>query len=411
MLRAALSALVVCAGGAASASVPDVFGLGSEESAVAGASAARVHDFSAGHYDPAGLTLLDGPEASLGVLGFGSALTVQKGASLKTQPIGDPVGILVGAATPIPLGGALARRLYVGLALYVVPQEIVRVIAHRPGDAFFPLYDNRTQRLVVLPSLAARIGHGVSVGIAFNYLAGLGGRVFTTVGATRALEARVDEQITSRLSVNAGVRWQLWPRVAVALVYREAFGVPFHSVAVNRVAGEPIDLDVTAEELYTPHELVLGGAIELPRRVLTSLDVAWSHWSGWRGPFVAVTSQLPLVGEVAAPPPAAPFQDTFSLRAGADFPAIERGRAELRVRGGYGFETQAGPRAQPSGTRLLDGPKHRVALGLGGALRLGPARLRLDVHSQLDVMQRARLADVSGGGVAWAVGSTLTVSR
>ena len=60
------AAIVVCLlAGAARASTPDVFGLGSEESAVCGASAARVHDFSAGYYDPAGLTLVEKPEVSI----------------------------------------------------------------------------------------------------------------------------------------------------------------------------------------------------------------------------------------------------------------------------------------------------------------------------------------------------------
>src|SRR5262249_38881577 len=91
-----LTALVACAGSAA-ASEPEVFGLGSEESAVAGASAARVHDFSAGYYDPAGLVLARRAEASVGVVGFGAQLPLPDG---RTFHMSDRVGVLVGAATP-----------------------------------------------------------------------------------------------------------------------------------------------------------------------------------------------------------------------------------------------------------------------------------------------------------------------
>src|SRR5262249_47458120 len=149
MLRPLVCASIALSSTVALGSVPDVFGLGSTESALCGASSARVHDFSAAHYNPAGLTLVEGPEATLGVLGFGSSLTPRPSGGERTMPIVDPIGIVAGGATPIPFGGALAGRLYVGLALYIVPEELVRVIAHRPEEPFFPLYDNRTQRLVV----------------------------------------------------------------------------------------------------------------------------------------------------------------------------------------------------------------------------------------------------------------------
>ena len=53
-------------------SAAEVFGLGAEEAGVGGASAARVRDFSAGHYNPAGLTRALRPEGSFGILGFGA---------------------------------------------------------------------------------------------------------------------------------------------------------------------------------------------------------------------------------------------------------------------------------------------------------------------------------------------------
>ena len=54
MLRTGVMlALTALTASSAAASEPEVFGLGSEESAVAGASAARAHDFSAAYYDPA----------------------------------------------------------------------------------------------------------------------------------------------------------------------------------------------------------------------------------------------------------------------------------------------------------------------------------------------------------------------
>lgn len=409
MLRAGVAlALVGVLAGPAEASVADVFGLGSEESAVAGASAARVHDFSAAYYDPAGLTLAARPEGSVGLVGFGARLPLPDG---RTFHMTDRVGILVGAAAPIPFVGALARRLYVGVALHVVPTTILRVLAHTPDQAFYPLYDNRTQRLVVLPALAARLGHGLSIGLGVDYFAGLGGRVAATEGATRAVEARVDEQVYATAAVHAGVRWQATPRWAVALVYRQASGVPFASVARNRIAGQPIDLDVDAEGLYTPHTLVAGAAVRARARLLLSLDVAWLHWSGWRGPYVAVASELPLVGGIAAEPPRVAFVDGAAVRAGADWTALARGRWALALRGGYAFESSPVPRSQPA-TQLLDGHKHQLSVGVGARVAALGGELRLDAHGQLAIVQGSVVSSGRVGvGLVAAGGFTLTVRR
>lgn len=397
--RVLVALLLAASAGRVAASEAEVFGLGSEESALAGASAARVHDFSAGYYDPAGLVLARRPEAAVGLVGFGSRLPLPGGGHFHMT---DRIGILVGAATPIPFVGPLADRLYVGLALHLLPDTVVRIVSRTPDQAFYPLYDNRTQRLVILPALAARVARGLSIGIGFNYLAGLDGRIAATEGATRAIEARVDEQIHSVLAVNVGARWQLRPRWAVALVYRQAFGVPFRSIARTSIAGQPIDVDVDAVGLYTPHTLVAGAAFR-PRATLTlSLDLAWTHWSDWRGPYVVVTSELPLVGTVAAPPPHVSFVDGAAIRAGADWTALVRGAWTLAVRGGYAFESSPLPSVQSS-THLLDGHKHHLTAGLGARVAVLGGELRLDAHAQLAV--------VGAGGVAAAGGLTLTVRK
>jgi hypothetical protein len=385
----------------AEASVADVLGLGSEESAVAGASAARVHDFSAAYYDPAGLTLAHRPEATIGLVGFGSQLPLPGGGHFHMT---DRLGILVGAATPIPFGGVLAGRLWIGLALHTLPDTVVHVIARTPDQAFYPLYDNRTQRLVILPALAGRVWRGLSIGIGLNYLAGLDGRIAATEGATRAIEARVDEQIHSVATVNAGVRWQLRPRWALALVYRQAFGVPVRSASRNTIAGQPIDVDVDAQELYTPHTLVAGVAFRLCPSLTMSLDLGWLRWSDWRGPFVVVTSELPLIGSVATQPPHVAFTDGAAVRAGADWTVLVRGTWALAVRGGYAFESSPLPSSQP-GTQLVDGHKQHVTLGVGARVALGSGwgELRVDAHGQLAV--------VGSSGLVGAGGFTVTVRR
>jgi long-subunit fatty acid transport protein len=407
-MRLLLPTLVCLIGSGAQASEADVFGLGSEESGVCGASAARVHDFSATFYDPAALTEVRGNEGSVGAVGFGARLDI---SGMQPKGIVDPWGIIIGAASPVPFQSILKDRLYVGLAIYVSSNTIVRVTAHQPGDAFFPLYDNRTQRLIVLPGIAARIWRGLSLGISVNYLADLNGKVAAADGAARAIEARVDEQILAEASVNVAVRWQINPAWSVAAVYREEFSVPFHTESKSDVAGQPIDLDVDAAGLFTPHTVVLGAAWRV-RQFVASLDVSWAHWSAWRGPYVTVDGALPLVGAIHSQPPPINFSDTGGVRAGLEW-TREFTRLDLKLRGGYGFESSPAP-AEQMQTRLLDGAKHRLALGLGLHGHLGRVTLRGDLHGQMDLLQPVTLHDPAathGSGFAWASGFTFTVQR
>jgi long-subunit fatty acid transport protein len=264
----------------------------------------------------------------------------------------------------------------VGIGLYLLPRTLVRVIARLPDEPFYPYYDNRTQRLVVLPAVAVKITPRFSLGIGFNVLAGLGGSVIAIEGPTRSLEPRVDEQIDTRLKLNVGARWQISDAHALAVTFRQAFSVPFATVADTVVAGQPLALDLNAEGLYTPDELVLGWAGRLDQ-TLISADVTWSRWSAYPGPYVHVNSDLPLVGPLAGETPVVPWSDTIGLRLG-----VEHAFGDWFVRGGYGYETSPVPSEQPGVTNLLDGPKHTFAIGLG--VRVGHARI--DVHAQAQLV-------------------------
>ena len=422
---------IVSIASVARASIPDVFGLGAEESGVGGASAARVHDASAGHYDPAGLTDLPRPTFSIGVVGFGSSLA----AGSHPQAIADPFAIELGAAAPLPLGAGLARRVFVGIGIVTLPDQIVHVISRAPDTPFFPYYDNRTQRLVLLPTIALRLGAGFSVGIAANYLAGLAGNIAATEGSTRAVEPRVDEQIVSVLRCNLGVRWRsAGDRLALALVYRQSFSVPFSTVANNVIAGEPIDLKVVAEGLYTPDELVLGGAFRALPWLLVSADAQVSLWSRWAGPYVAVSSVLPIAGPIATAPLHLQFSDAYALRVGAELVRELSPTTSLHLRRGLGVESSMLPSSQPGVTNLIDGPKLFLSVGAGLVVRGKDFLLHIDTNAQLHIVGGATLVKkvdphetdptvalrdsnnpgyptISGGGSVWSAGLTLTVER
>src|SRR5687767_4971300 len=101
-MRRWLPVLLVCAAaGPAPASPAEVFGLGSRAAGAGGAAAAWIDDFSATHYNPAGLAFAATPTLSLGILGSKSLLEVNDAG----YRLPEPVGVVVGAAGTVPLGG------------------------------------------------------------------------------------------------------------------------------------------------------------------------------------------------------------------------------------------------------------------------------------------------------------------
>ncbi len=371
----------------ARANPAEVFGFGSRHAARAGAVSASCDDFAAGYYNPAGLAFGLGKHLTLGVNGFASNLHVND----ERVSITEPIGVIIGASTPAPLGGPLANRLYIGLGLYMLPKTVVQVLARFPDEPFYPYYDNRTQRIVILPTVALRIREDLAVGATINYLATLDGKVTSNEGASRALEARVDEEIPSVARLNAGVRWRPAPLGGdfdFALVFRQEFSIPFATAAENEVAGEPIDLDIAADGLYTPMQVVAGSSWH-PANYELSMDLVWARWSAYPGPYVQVKSELPLVGPLAGELPVVPFDDTFAIRIGGEIflPMGDTGGG-YALRGGYAFETSAVPSEQTGVTNLLDGYKNTVAAGFGLFFpdAIGDHAIRIDLHAQAQLV-------------------------
>src|SRR5262249_8367953 len=147
---------------------------------------------------------------------------------------------------------------------------------------------------VVLPALAVRLTDWLSIGVGLNFLAGLSGKVDTSAGAARTLEPRIDEKIFATVRLHAGLQLDSGP-FAFGLAFRQGFSVPFTTSTNNAVAGEQIDIAIDAEGLFTPDE-VWAGVAWTHQSVRLSLDAGWLRWSAWRGPYVTVSSVLPVAG-------------------------------------------------------------------------------------------------------------------
>ncbi len=365
----------------------EVLGLTSRHAAQANAGVASVDDAAALYYDPAGLVASPGKELSLGTIGAYS--------KLDDADLHDRLGVQLTMRAPLPLAGPLKGRIVVGIALHLLPHEVTRIISPSPDQPFYPYFSDRLSRIVVLPGAAVRLTDRIAIGGAVDVLAGLTGTIAAGEGATRALDPAVDERVGTIARVILGGTVQATECLRFGAVYREKFEVPFHTKATTLVAGEPLDLDVSAAGLFTPHELVAGVAYARPGFV-ASLDLGWQMWSGYGGPYVKVDSDLPLVGEVPGQAPVVAFSDTYSIRAGIE---TRRNDDGLILRGGYAFETTGVPDLSAQmGTMLVDGPHHTLAAGAGWQL----GRFRFDAHVQTQIV--VGHGELFSGGMTVAVG-------
>ena len=375
-MRAIAAAIVILGAGPAYASVPDVFGLGSEATAQGGAVAATATGFEATHYDPAGLAFGSGNQVSVGWLGYTSMLEVRGG----TSEIAEPQGFWLGMTRGVRLFGR-DDRLRFGAAFYVLPDTIVRVLTTFPDDPHYPWFHNRTQRLVLLPGVAARLADWLSAGVAVNFLAGLDGPARAKDGPTRAIETSVAEEIFLTAAIDAGIRLSPHPDVSWALVYRQQFHVPYSIQTENVVGGSALDIDIDAVGLYTPHELVAATAWT-PRGWKFGLDFTYLAWSGYTRNFVLVESRLPGIGALSPGLPPSPWRDSFDVRVGGERAIDLDADDTLYLRAGLAFAPS--PILPQSGrTNLLDGDHAIFSIGAG--IRLGrvlEVPVRLDVHGQ-----------------------------
>ena len=360
---ALIAAGVWLAGPAARASAFDVHGFGPAGVAEVNARAARADDGTAAFYNPGGLGKGSGYRVEITGTGGISALSAQG----KGLPLESPFGFALALDATIPLGEPVGDRIRFGFGGYFLPSSALRLIARPADEPLFPYFDNRTQRLVLMPALAVRITGALAVGAALNVLGGVIGSADVQPGASGAAEPRIQVEASTRAAVNAGIRFDAAPGVRLGLTYRQRFSVPARVATTASIGGVPLDVDIEIREaLFDPDTVVLGSSFDLGRATF-ELDAAYSAWSSYEGPFVIVHAELPGV-RIGSDPVPELFRDTVSVRGAATY-RIDVGRgAELTARAGLGFEPSMMTNAQQGRTNLVDGDK--FLFGIGASLEL-----------------------------------------
>jgi len=340
-------------------------GVGPEGAAQAGALAARADGGEAAFYNPAGLAFAEGARIDLSVTYARSALAAQ-GARI---PLEDPLGVTLTLAVPIPI----LDSVRLGLAAYLPTSTALHLVARAADEPFYPYYDNRSQRLTLVPAIGVRVTQALSFGAGLDILAGVAGPAAVRPGPSGEVESRIDIDASTTMALHLGLRYEPAPFARFALAFRQGFYVPAHITTQAEIGGVPLDLTLTAQgALYDPATFTLASSFDLGKTTL-EIDAAYVAWSGYRDPFAIVTARLPGLN-IASEAARAPTRDIVSLRGALTHRLWLGARSDLLFIAGAGAEPSVLTGALQGRTNLVDGDK--LMGGLGATLALRPRFVR-----------------------------------
>jgi hypothetical protein len=371
----------------------DTFGFGPRASGMAGAMAAEARGWAAAHHNPAGIALSDDVEAAIGYGGAVMGLLIND----QDARVTSPHGVSVGLNLPLHIKSA---TLALGLALYIPDQFVVRIQLVPTGEPHFALLDNNLDHIVVTPALSLRPVKWLSLGLGLTLLADAAGNGvnfdFGLIDGGLAGRGALDVSLPTRVAPVAGIWFSplRWLRFGAA--YRGAIDLGVHLDIVTHVdiagaiTGDAL-ISLRAINLYTPHKVAVGAALDLSPDLTVSAEVDWVGWSYFTG---AVPEMKVLVQLAISPPliqalfPQPRFSDQWVPRVGAEL-RRHLGRWDFAGRLGYAFEPSPVPE-QTGLTSFADNDRHVLTFGGSVALRelkVLPKGLKLDVALQTHTLE------------------------
>ena len=379
--------------------IPWTFGFGSRSTAMGGAVAADVTDFSANYYNPAGLAGELGLRLSLGYTYAWQNLRIDG----RDSGVDSVHGVVFGVAAG---GKVFGIPVALGIATHLPDQGISRVTALREGVVRWELYDSRASVLYLTANLAIRPVPWMELGGGVSFLAATHGR-FEVSGTADVLHPfnsklrhEVDADLTSVRYPEAGARFHLGDRASLAIVYRHETKLDLELSALLKgnvdFAGVKVPILYTLSSktvaAFLPAQLVLGTSLRVAKGLRVNGDLTYVHWSGYASPTARTAAklsatpppglELDLPTEIKPTEPIAPhFEDRLVPRIGVEWllPWPREGALfRATVRGGYVFEKSPVP-PQSGVTNFVDTDRHTFTLGAGLCLDRPPF-VTLDLH-------------------------------
>lgn len=372
---ASVALLVALAPASAAGSPLEMFGFGGRAPALAGAGLDS-QAYDATYLNPAGLAGLRHRHVAIGYhLG-----DIDLDVDGREQPSGSPLARTIGAALPLPLGGALRDRVGIGFGVVTPSGTLVKVQAPRPGQPYFPLLANRARVISIKVGVGVALTPDLALGAGLVALAGLRGSIFVDADGSGRITTNSEHRVTAHYAGVLGARWAR-DRLRLAAVLRTASQVRYDVDVTNDLADElPLalpELRIAGVGQYDPLTVALEGGYQVGGGLSLLAQLAWQDWSRFPLP-----TENPLA---SAEPQAAPgFHDTFVPRVAAEWRRA-LGATLVSARAGYAFAASPAPEA--SGPQsFLDNSRHIIAGGVGLARPDTTLPLHLDLWLQLHAL-------------------------
>ena len=324
---------------------------------------AMAEDASTIFFNPAGMTRLQGPEATAGVHllvpradldNRGSSSSVQTPAGAVTRPIGGGDGGNPYDPTPVPNAyfayPLMDRDLWVGLGV-----SAPFGLANKYNADWFGRYDSIETDLLTIniaPSVAYKVLDWVSIGggIDIQYAdAKLTNAIFAGTGPDIISNVEGDDWA---VGYNVGILFEPLPTTRVGVHYRSKIDHTLEGdVKLNRAGASLSNLPGTAD-LDLPDIIAVGFAHDVTPALTVMAEYNWYGWSNFKEIRVKRSG---LVDQVVTQN----YQDTYSVAVGAQYKVNDA----WTVRGGFQYDetpTVDGFRS----TRTPDGDRYWLSAGL-----------------------------------------------
>lgn len=378
-----MAAALLCATRTATGSPLELYGFGGRSPALAGTGETDAAGFDSAYLNPAGLAEVPRKRLSVGYLYGDFALSLD-GDDTGTE---RPRGLSFGAALPLPLGGALADRVGLGLGFFVPTGTLTRVRVPLPGDPVYALLETRSQTLGILLATGVKISDRWRAGIGLLALAALRGYIFVDVDAAQRFSTDSEQRIVTNFAPVAGVTWDPPMRgfadIRLGLTVRGASRSDYDIDVTNDLASElPLSLPpirIAGVAQYDPWTVDLEASWRATRALTAYALISFQHWSDFPLP-----TENPLATATAQEEPS--FHDTFRPHVGAEMKTGGPLGGELALRAGYAFLVTPAPEMKTRQS-LLDNHRHLFSAGAGLAWPDAWLPLHLDAWFQFHLLQ------------------------
>jgi len=358
---------------AAHANVWNVYGAGSRNIAMGGATVASTTDWSSGQTNPAGIAFAETSQLTIGAFWAKPRLKVQfetgpprliPAFPNRSREIEDHFGPQFGV---VARGEDLFQREFdfpwaIGAGVHLPNAALFVQRSIRNEELFSVIFQERALavgfnlwtavRLLPYLSLGAGMTFNLSLLLSSDVVVDQNGQQFlSTDSDTRpsvTFIGGIQYRPTETLSFGASyIGRQRWSTRGTALTVAPAlsFGDPRIPPAGTVLAPPPIFTELRMLTSYTPKQVQFGAAWQVTERLQLDAALHWQEWSDYR-----TTQGTRLFNE---------FDDTWIPRIGLEY----RVTRDFAVRAGFSYEPTP-VTEQPPGFNLLGADRYIPAIGL-----------------------------------------------